>query len=61
MKPFTVMAIVLFALISLVHLLRLILGWEMTINSVAIPMWISPPALIIAAFLAFMLWREMKK
>ena len=41
MKPFTVIAIVVFAVVSLLHLLRYFLGWEVVVNSVTIPMWFS--------------------
>jgi len=60
MKPFTVIAIVVFALVALLHLLRYFLGWEIIVNSASIPMWVSLPAFLIAGGLAFMLWREMK-
>jgi len=61
MKPFTVIAIVVFALVSLLHLLRYVLGWEVVVNAVAIPMWVSVLGLVIPGVLAFMLWREMKQ
>ena len=60
MKPFTVIAIVVFALVSLSHLVRYFLGWGITVNTVAIPMWVSLLGFVIAGTLAFMLWREMK-
>jgi len=60
MKPFTVIAIVVFSLVSLLHLLRYFLGWEVIINAVVIPMWLSLLGFVIAGGLAFMLWREMK-
>jgi hypothetical protein len=60
MKPFTVVAIVVFILVSLLHLLRYFLGWEVMVNTVTIPMWVSLPGFVIAGGLAFMLWREMK-
>jgi len=61
MKPFTVIAIVVFALVSLSHLLRYFLGWEIIVNAVSIPMWVSLLGFVIAGGLAFMLWREMKQ
>ena len=61
MKPFTVIAIVVFALVSLLHLLRYVLGWEVVVNAVAIPMWVSVLGFVIPGVLAFMLWREMKQ
>jgi predicted membrane-bound spermidine synthase len=60
MKPFTVIAIVIFALGSLLHLLRYFLGWEIIIHTVSIPTWVSLLGFVIAGGLAFMLWREMK-
>lgn len=58
MKPFTTVAIVVFALIAFMHVLRLVLGWEVTVNGIVIPMWVSVPGLVIAAGLAWMLWHE---
>ena len=60
MKPFTVTAIIVFTLVSLFHLLRYALGWEVVVNSVTMPLWISLLGFIIPGVLAFMLWREMK-
>ncbi len=58
MKPFTAIAAAVFALIAFMHVLRLFLGWEVTLNGTAIPMWVSALGLVIAVSLAFMLWRE---
>lgn len=57
-KPFTLIAVVLFSLIALLQLLRFILGWQVTVNGVAIPVWVSGIAFVIAAGLAAMVWRE---
>lgn len=59
-KPFTIIAIIIFALVSLSHLIRYFLGWEITVNNVAIPMWVSLLGFVIAGLLAVMLWREMR-
>jgi hypothetical protein len=58
MKPFTALAIVIFSLIALLQLLRVALGWEVTVNGALIPIWASVIACVVAAALAFMLWRE---
>ena len=58
MKPFTTIAVVVFSLVALLQLLRVILGWEVTVNGFAIPIWASVVALVVAAALATMLWRE---
>jgi hypothetical protein len=58
MKPFTAVAVVVFTLVALVQLLRLVFGWQVTVNGIAIPMWVSVIALLLAGSLAVMLWRE---
>ena len=58
MKPFTTIAVVLFALIAVLQLLRFILGWEITVNGLIVPVWLSAIAFVITAGLAIMVWRE---
>lgn len=60
-KPFTMLAVVVFALVALLHLFRLVFGWEVTINGAAVPMWASGLGLVIAGGLAFLLWQESRK
>lgn len=61
MKPFTTIAAVIFAVVAVVHVVRLYFGWEVTVHGVAIPTWASWLGLVIAAGLAVMLWREARK
>ncbi len=61
MKPFTTIAAVILALVALLHLLRLFMYWEVTVNGLVIPMWASVLGLVIAAGLAVMLLREARK
>ena len=58
MKPFTAVAVVVFSLVALLQLLRVALGWEVTVNGILIPLWASVVACVVAATLAFMLSRE---
>jgi hypothetical protein len=58
MKPFTTLSVVVFSIISLLHLLRLLSGWEVIINGLTVPVWISVPGFLIAGTLAVMVWRE---
>lgn len=60
MKPFTKIAIVVFSLVAILHLLRLIFGWEVIVSNMIVPVWLSGIGFIIAAGLAFLLWRENK-
>ena len=60
MKPFTTIAIVIFSLVAVLHVLRLIFGWEAVINGLVMPMWVSVVGIIVAGGLAVMVWREAK-
>ena len=57
-KPFTLVAVVVFSIVSLLQLTRLLLGWDITINGITIPLWASGVAFAVAAGLAAMVWRE---
>ena len=61
MKPFTAVAIGVFALVAIAQLLRLVLGWNVTVNGILIPVWVSAIACLLAATLAVMVWRERSK
>ncbi|MEK6527265.1 MAG: hypothetical protein AABZ36_00050 [Nitrospirota bacterium] len=61
MKPFTKIAVVVFSLVSLMHLLRLFFGSEVTVNGSVVPLWMSVLGFLVAAVLALMLWREARK
>jgi hypothetical protein len=58
MKPFSTIAVAIFLLLSLAHLLRLFFQWEVIVNGFIVPQWISAPAFVILGALAFMLWKE---
>ena len=57
-KPFTLAAVTVFSIIALVQLLRLLMGWEVTIERFAVPIWASGVAVVVAAGLAVTVWRE---
>jgi hypothetical protein len=61
MKPFTLIAVVVFSLVAILQLTRLILGWEVSVNGLIIPLWVSGVALVVAGGLAVMLGREARK
>ena len=61
MKPFTTLAAILFTLVAVLHVLRFALGWQASLNGMTVPMWVSLPAAVVAAGLAWMLWREAHK
>jgi len=61
MKPFTTIAVAVFTLVALLHLLRLFTGWEIVVTGYVVPVWFSLPGVIIAGGLAVMVWREARK
>ena len=58
LKPFTKIAAVIFFFIAILHLLRLMSHWEISVQGVTIPQWVSIPVFLITGALSFMLWRE---
>ncbi|MCI4568992.1 hypothetical protein [Lysobacter sp. CFH 32150] len=61
MKPFTTLTIIFLSLLSVLQLVRFLQGWDVIINGVAIPTWVSGLACLIAGGLALMLWRESRR
>lgn len=58
MKPASLLAVVVFSLVALAHLLRVVLQVEIRVGGAAVPMWVSAVGLVVAAGLALGLWRE---
>jgi hypothetical protein len=58
MKPFTSIAVAVLSIVALVHLTRLLAGWEVVVSGFFVPVWWSGVALVVAGGLALMLWRE---
>jgi hypothetical protein len=48
------LAAVVFAIIALVQLLRVLLAWEVTLNGMAIPLFVSGIACFVAAAMAWL-------
>jgi hypothetical protein len=61
MKPFTTLAVVIFALIALVHLYRLVRPFEVVVHGMVVPQWVSLAGLAVAGVLALMLRRESRR
>ena len=57
-KPFTTLAVAIFGLVTLIHLLRLILAWDVTISGLVVPMWVSIAGAILGGLLAVMVKKE---
>lgn len=58
MKPASLIAVVVFSLVAIAHLLRLIAQVEVLVGGARIPMWVSVVGLIVPAALALALRRE---
>ena len=52
-RTFSLITAVLFSLMALLHAVRLLRGWQVTIEGAVVPMWISWRGLAIAAYLAY--------
>jgi len=61
MKPFATLAVIIFALIALIHLVRLIRPFEVVVHNFVVPQWMSAVGLIVAGTMAVMLWRESRR
>ena len=57
-RPFTWIAAAIFAIAAIVHIIRLIKPFQVVIGSHSVPMWCSYVAIVVAAFLSWMLCRE---
>lgn len=52
-KTFFFVSGVIFAVVALLHVVRLVAGWEGMIAGVTIPMWASGIAVVVASYLAY--------
>lgn len=51
-KTFALVAGVIFALVALLHVLRLFMGWPIVIGGWSVPMWLSWVGLVVAGGLS---------
>ncbi|MEJ7745987.1 MAG: hypothetical protein WKF61_04380 [Luteimonas sp.] len=61
MKPFTTITTIFLGLLALMQLTRFVMRWDVSVNSMSIPVWISAVAFLIAGGLALMLWKENRR
>jgi hypothetical protein len=52
-RIFSLITATLFSLITLLHALRLLRGWQVTIGDIVVPLWVSWIGLVIAGYLAY--------
>ena len=59
-RTFSLVTAVLFFLIALLHAVRLLRGWQVTVEGLVMPIWISWIGLAVAAYLAYQGYRLSK-
>ncbi len=57
-KPFTYLATVFLAIITILHLVRIVAGWEVVIADWHVPRWVNALLAVVTGTLSFMLWKE---
>ncbi len=57
-KPFTWLAAAIFALVAIVHIIRLVTHFQVILGSHNVPMWVSYLGVVVPALLSWMLCRE---
>lgn len=60
-RTFSLATAVLFLVIALLHAVRLLRGWQVTIEGAVVPLWVSWIGLVIAAYLAYQGFRLARK
>jgi hypothetical protein len=56
-KTFSTLAAAIFALIALLQLIRIVMGWSVTFNGIDVPFWVSWIAVVVAGALSFVGFR----
>jgi hypothetical protein len=60
MKTGTLLAIILFALVAVAHLIRLVDRTEVVVGTMVVPLWVSVLGVVVPGLIAWLLWRESK-
>ncbi len=58
MKTGSMLAILLFILVAIAHLLRVVYGVDVTVGEWNVPQWVSVVGVIVPTAIAVLLWRE---
>jgi hypothetical protein len=61
MKPATVATAILLTVVSILQLLRAVVGVRVMVGDTVIPMWVSVVAFVVAGGLAIGLWRDARR
>jgi len=60
-KPFTMIAVLIFAIMALLHLYRLFTHYQIILGTHTIPLWVSYVGVVVPGLLAVMLVRESRR
>jgi len=60
-RTFCALAAAIFALIALLQLIRIVMGWSVTFNGIDVPFWASWIAVIVAGALSFVGFRAVMR
>ncbi|HKR06235.1 MAG TPA: hypothetical protein VJY62_16485 [Bacteroidia bacterium] len=60
MKTFTKISSLLLGIVALIHLLRLITHFQLSIFNAEVPLWLNVAGVLIASALSLGLWKESK-
>jgi hypothetical protein len=60
MKTGSLLAVIVFVLVAVAHLLRVVSGTEVVVGGVDIPQWVSVLGVIVPGLIAWLLWKESK-
>ena len=51
-KAYLIVSTIIFAVVAVMHLLRLVLGWSVVLGMTSIPLWVSLLAVLVSASIA---------
>jgi hypothetical protein len=61
MRPFTLIAAIVFGLMALAHIYRLLTDFQIIVGNHAIPMWVSIAAIAVTGILSIGLFNESRR
>ena len=60
MKTGSLLAIIVFTIVAIAHVLRLVDGTQIVVGSSTIPIWVSFVGVIVPGLIVWLLWKESK-
>ena len=60
MKTGSLLAVIVFVLVAIAHMMRVVSGTEVVVGGVEVPQWVSILGVIVPGLIAWLLWKESK-